>query len=339
MAPLRHETRRRREMARSAAALFAAAALVTGLGLLLPHVPQVDEAGLVGVSAGAALLAVTLLVARERIPEAAYLAVAAVGVVLVSLALYFNGERHGGPSGGDEMYYLWIVLWSAYYLSRRSLAVQVALVLAAYGATLIAIDPGPNGTSRWISLSGLVIGAAIVVRVLSERVDRLIGELRRAASTDPLTGLPNRRGLEAAYDLALAAHRRSGEQFALIVADLDRFKELNDRRGHRAGDEALEQVADLLRREVRGVDTAARIGGDEFALLLPASDADTACHVARRVQTSIDAHARDAGWPASISLGVGVSDRDGADLDALIRHADERMYRAKRGDGRRRTAV
>ena len=117
MSTERDDARRRRETARSAAALFGAASLVTAVGLLLPHVPQVDVAGLVAVSIAAALVAVVLLLAREHVPPAAYPAIATAGTVLVSLGLLFNGERHGGPSGGDEMYYLWIVLWAAYYLA------------------------------------------------------------------------------------------------------------------------------------------------------------------------------------------------------------------------------
>ena len=338
MATLRDETRRRREMARSAAALFAAASVVTTVGLVLPHVPEVDEGGLVGVAIAAALVAAVLMLGRERIPAGAYVLVAAAGAVLVSLGLLFNGERHGGPAGGDEMYYLWVVLWAAYYLSRRALALQVAFVLAAYATTLVLIDPGPNGMSRWISLSGLVVGSAIVVRLLTERIEELVRDLRRAASTDPLTGLPNRRGLEAAYARTFAGHQRSGRPFALIMADLDRFKELNDARGHSAGDAALAEVAEVLRREVREVDTAARIGGDEFAVLLPETDCAAAAQIARRVEDAIDAHAREAGWPAGISLGVGVSDADGTGMDDLMRRADARMYGAKR-DPRRRDAA
>ena len=207
-----------------------------------------------------------LVVGRERIPAGAYPLIASIGTVLVSLGLLFNGERHGGPAGGDEMYYLWIVMWAAYHLGRKALALQVVLILAAYAATLAAIDPGPSATSRWLSLSGLVVGAAIVVRLLAERVDRLIGELRAAATSDPLTGLANRRGLEAAHAHELAQHGRTGRPFALLVLDLDRFKLINDELGHKAGDRALVNIAKLLQQHVRGGDTAARIGGDEFAV-------------------------------------------------------------------------
>jgi diguanylate cyclase (GGDEF)-like protein len=325
-----HRDDRHRDPARSAAALFGAASLITALGLLLPHVSQVDDGGLVVVSIAAGAIAVVLVLGRTRIPFVFYPFVAAAGTTLVSLSLFFNGERHGGPAGGDEMYFLWIVLWAAFYLRRRALALQVLYVLVAYGVTLHQIDPGPSATSRWITLSGLVIGAAVVVRLLSERVESLIDELRANASTDPLTGLVNRRGLAAAYARELELHQRSGRPFSLLVADLDRFKQINDELGHKAGDRALVEVAALLRAQVRAVDTAARIGGDEFALLLSEADDVLAAAVAERLDAAVHAHAERQGWPGGMSIGVSVSNADGVSLDDLLRHADSRLYLAKR---------
>ncbi len=316
--------------ARSAAALFGAGGLVTAIGLVLPHDRQVDVGGLVVVSIASLTVALALFLLRDRLPSAIFPYVGAIGTVVVSLGLLFNGERHGGPAGGDEMYYLWIVLWAAYHLRRRALVVQVLWVLVAYGVTLHAIHPGPIGTSRWISLSGLVIGAAIVVRLLSERVEALIAELRATASTDPLTGLANRRGLAAAYTQELARHGRSGAPFALLVADLDRFKQINDQLGHKAGDRALVEVAGILRAQIRPVDTAARIGGDEFALLLSEADCAHAAVVAERLEAAVRTHAALERWPGGLSIGVSVTSEDGPGLDELLRHADSRLYLAKR---------
>ncbi len=325
--------------ARSAAALFGAASLVTAIGLLLPHVSQVDDGGLVFVSAAAGVVAVLLMVFRNRIPLGLYPFVALTGTVLVSFSLYFNGERHGGPAGGDEMYFLWIVLWAAFHLRRRALALQVIAILVAYGITLHAIDPGGSAMSRWITLSGLVIGAAIVVRLLSERVEALIRELRANASTDPLTGLANRRGLATAYARELANHQRTGRPFSLLVADLDRFKQINDELGHKAGDRALVEIAELLLAQVRPLDTAARIGGDEFALLLSGADDVHAAAVAERLDAAVYEHATREGWPGTISIGVSVSTTDGVSLDDLLRHADSRLYLAKRRSVRERDAL
>ncbi len=238
---------RGQEMARSTAILFGAASLITAIGLELPHARQVDGAGLAVVAAVAGVIALVLAWRRERVPAGAYPYIAVAGTILVSLGLLFNGERHGGPVGSDEMFYLWVTLWAAYYFTRRALAVQVAFILVAYAGTLALIHPGDAGMSRFISLGGLVLGAAIVVRMLSERSEQLMAELRDAALTDPLTGLANRRALEQGFAREAAREARTGRPFALLVVDLDHFKRLNDEQGHKAGDRALVEVADVLR--------------------------------------------------------------------------------------------
>lgn len=325
-----HADGRAREMARSTAVLFGAASVITAVGLALPHARQVDDGGLVAVTAVAGIVALALLWWRERVPARAYPLLAVLGTILVSLGLVFNGERNGGPVGTDEVYYLWVVLWAAYYFKRRVLAVQVVIVLGAYAGALALVHPGAAGTSRYVSVSGLVVGAAIVVRMLSERGERLVAELRLAARTDPLTGLANRRGLEAAFANEAAHEARSGRPFALLVFDLDRFKQLNDEHGHKAGDRALVEVTTILRAHTRDIDTAARTGGDEFALLLSDTHAAGAEQTLRRLEREINEHARTAGWPAGVSLGSAVSDADGSDMDALMRHADMRLYAMKR---------
>ena len=167
------------------------------------------------------------------------------------------------------MYYLWVAIFGAYFFGRVATAVQVALVLVMYAITLAAIDPGEVATSRWVSTAGLVIGSAVVVRLLSERIERLLQGLGAAARTDSLTGLSNRLAFEEAFEAEAARLERHGTQYALLLADLDGIKEINDRFGHQAGDEAICEVGHALRRQLRGEDFAARIGGDEFAVLLP----------------------------------------------------------------------
>ena len=321
---------RDREMALSTAALFGAASLTTGIGLVLPHPRQVEAPGLVVLVVVAATIAAALVWWRERVPAWVYPVVAVVGTALVSLALYCNGERRGGPVGSDEMYYLWVVIWAAYYFNRRVLALQVATVLIAYTVTLAAIHPDASGTTRWISLSGLVVGAALVVRMLSERGERLVADLRQAALTDPLTALANRRGLELGFAREADRHARDGRPFALLLLDLDSFKLINDAHGHKAGDRALIAVAELLRAEVRDESVAARIGGDEFALLLARTDAGGAAGVQQRLERAVDELAHANAWPGAASIGVSVGGIDGDTLDELMHHADARLYVAKR---------
>jgi diguanylate cyclase (GGDEF)-like protein len=328
----REDPARRRQMARTGAVLFAAAAVVTALGLALPHQPQVDTLGLALVAIGAGAMAVLLAIVGERLPVPLWLA---AGTAMVSFALLFNGERHGGAAGGDEMYYLWVVLFAAYYLGRAGTAAQVALIAAAYTATLVAIDPGPIGVSRWLTTVGLAVGSAVVVRLLSERVDRLLAELRLAASTDPLTGLLNRRAFEERVAQELARARRTGESFGLVLADVDRFKELNDRYGHAAGDQALVDLGRLLQHQLRGGDTVARIGGDEFAILLPSADAAGAADAAARVTERVRGHLT---IPA-ISAGSSAYGPGGHTVDDLMRAADAALYVEKRRAEPRRAAA
>ena len=257
----------RAQMARAAAVLFGLASVVNLLGVVLPHQAGVDVGGYIGVTVAAAGLCLLFTIGGERLPLWVFHAGCAVATVLVSLGLFFNGERHGGRAGGDEIYYSWVILYVAYFMGRRGTAAHGVLASAAYALTMAEMHIGPIAVSRWITITGIIIGASIVVRVLRERADGLLASLREAALTDHLTGLYNRRAFEAAAGRELARARRAGEPVSLIMMDVDAFKAVNDARGHAAGDELLVEVARVLREQVRAVDVAARPGGDEFAVL------------------------------------------------------------------------
>jgi len=328
------EPARRRHMARTAAVLYGAAAAITLISIAAPHQAQVETDGLAVVAGATALVTALLVAAGSRLPGWSYHVLPALGTVMVSFGLLFNGERAGGDAGGDEMYYLWVVLFAAYYFGRAATAIQVAIIAIAYTATLVAIDPGPIGVSRWLTTIGLAIGSAVVVRLLSERVQRLVAELRLAAATDPLTGLLNRRAFAERFGGELARTRRTGEPFALVIGDLDGFKQLNDRHGHAAGDVALAAFAGLLRDETRAVDTVARIGGDEFAILLPGTDVVGAREAIARIAERVDASA----LIPPLSAGSAAYGLDGETTDDLMRAADADLYvvkRARRADAPR----
>ena len=213
------------------------------------------------------------------------------------------------------------MIYAAYYLRRRSLVVQVLVIAVSYAITLALMDLGPIATSRWLSVIGLVTGAAVVVRLLSEHVERLLTELDVAARTDRLTGLANRRALEEDHRREAARAARSGEPLALVLIDLNRFKAINDLHGHAAGDAALAGIAATMRRVVRETDVAARIGGDESALLLPNAGVGTATAIAERL-----AKLATIGF----SVGIAISDEGAESLDELTRLADHSLYEDKR---------
>jgi|GEM_PF-2081324 len=168
--------------------------------------------------------------------------------------------------------------------------------------------------------------------------------LQHAALHDPLTGLANRTLFRDRLHLEIARCRRTGAHFSLFWLDLDRFKEVNDRLGHEAGDMVLKAVAERLKAAVRDEDTVARIGGDEFVVLRAAhgagEGAEVAAALAERLVATMDAPVDCAGVPVRIGLSVGVSrtEVEGLEADRLLRAADRALYRAKDG-GRGRAVV
>lgn len=171
--------------------------------------------------------------------------------------------------------------------------------------------------------------AALRARVAALEAE--LAQLAELADRDTLTPLPNRRVFLRALERAIARVARHGVPTALLFADLDRLKEINDRHGHGAGDAALLKVAMLLRQNVRGTDLVARIGGDEFALLLDYVGEDAAR--AKAAALAADIARAEGRLPVSISIGVAAL-RPGDSAETAMARADADMYRQK---GRRVT--
>jgi diguanylate cyclase (GGDEF)-like protein len=157
-------------------------------------------------------------------------------------------------------------------------------------------------------------------------------ELLRLAQTDPLTGLLNRRAFFERTEDALAQARRSGFACAVIVFDLDRFKEVNDLFGHKLGDDLLVAIAATLRRNLRTTDSCGRLGGDEFAILAPnLKSANDAMEIAEKVVAMLASITEigDVRVDLQISAGISVSPMDESDAEGLLSHADMAMYKSK----------
>lgn len=163
-------------------------------------------------------------------------------------------------------------------------------------------------------------------------------ELEHLASVDPLTGLLNRRAFAELTETALLAAKAEGVQFALLMVDLDYFKAVNDRQGHQAGDETLRLVAGVLRAALRGQDLVARVGGDEFAAVLPGvgrlAAHEAGSRLLERLAAQLDGH---DGLTVTASVGVAVYPQHGVTLAELMVQADRALYRAK-ASGRNQVA-
>src|SRR6202048_492724 len=161
--------------------------------------------------------------------------------------------------------------------------------------------------------------------------------LQLNAVTDPLTGLYNRRLFGEGFEKELNRARRYGSPLGLVVLDLHRFKEVNDKHGHPSGDEFLRAAATTLKKALRTSDSAFRIGGDEFAVLLPQTDAEQALALSRRIETVFAETLQSLPLSVNVNMdhGVATFPQDGEQADQLIRVADERLYRLKHANHRK----
>lgn len=219
-----------------------------------------------------------------------------------------------------------------------------AALLMVIGLPLASLrlqTSGELATSQAIMLG--VYSAAyalVVVGFLASVVIEYQQHLAHLATEDPLTRLLNRRGLDDALQLSLAAAARHQHSSSVIMADLDHFKSINDSFGHETGDRVIQQVARILDRMCRTSDVVARTGGEEFLLVLPNTDLASARVLAERIREAVGEHpllVEQQRIPVTISLGVASTVGE-VDLDELYDEADRALYIAKRG-GRNRVAT
>ncbi len=225
------------------------------------------------------------------------------------------------------------------WLAERYVADDQAVMLSRETKRVeepLAVKHGPE---RWIETIKTcivnerdeVVGTAGISRDITDR-KRMEEEIRHMAQHDSLTGLPNRRMFIDILNLEIAQARRHESKLAVLFLDLDRFKDVNDTLGHEAGDRLLKVVAFRLRRAIRESDTVARIGGDEFNVVL--SDlgrAEDASAIARKIVESMARPFSIAGHDLQVTASIGISifPDDGTKVDMLLRYADIAMYHAK----------
>ena len=321
-------------MARSMMYLFAAGAAVTSASLVLAPAGGAPLRT-AAMGASALVLALFVLLAYDRIPVWGFEAMLAAGTLLVASAVYGSGD----PASPFATFYFWIAIYAFYFLSRARAVLQMALIGAAYLAVLFTHgELHATPILHWAVVTSVLVVAGAFIGVQRAHLERLIDRLSDAARTDSLTGLVNRRGFEELFATELERARRTGRPLSVIICDLDAFKSVNDRFGHAAGDHALEKLSTILQRTKRRIDTAARIGGEEFAVIAPDSDQHAAYILAERMRREVRERFATEPYALTLSIGLATYPRHGAWPDALIGAADEALYAAKKL-GRNRTVV
>lgn len=212
--------------------------------------------------------------------------------------------------------------------ARAGLSFDEGWVLRADGSQfwshslLVPLDQELN--SAWYSLTFRDITDA------RESVESLL----KAATSDQLTGVANRRALFESAELEFARYAQKPRDISLLIIDIDHFKRINDSYGHPVGDEVIRTLALILVRSVRSIDMVARLGGEEFAVFLPSTDVTMAVEIAKRIRNNVSAASVQAGGTTicfQVSIGAAQVEPEAASMDALIGAADEALYDAKRG--------
>lgn len=238
----------------------------------------------------------------------------ALGVITVGLLVHASATLAGAVVVAFDLPFLG--MYVAYFLTRGAARRHVAFAAAVFTVAWFTRD-GQTPALAW----GVVVTSLVVT---SEVLTHVMGQLRRSAVCDDLTGLFNRNGLRTSLDREIARARRTRQPLALVVIDVDGLKQVNDILGHASGDRLLTDLADAWVNALRREDLLARVGGDEFVLVLPDTDIDAARGVVDRMH-DVKGPARGTRWSAGIAML-----RDGENADDLIDRADRRMYTAKR---------
>jgi diguanylate cyclase (GGDEF)-like protein len=253
-------------------------------------------------------------------------------VIFVTGVLWFTGKS---DSPLVNLYLLPIIV-SALTLGRTVTLAQVAVIALCHLA-LAAATPGLDVASlgyasRAIGQLAPFLLVAYLTTTLSADITEAREHIESLAQTDSLTNLFNLRMFNEVWQREHAASEKRGGIYALLMIDMDRLKDINDDFGHDGGNSAILLVAQCLQRSIRGTDTAARMGGDEFAVLLPGASPEVAEAVIKRVRhnvykTTLDLRSRMI--RCSVSIGVVNYPKDGRDTRELLSIAERNMYRDK----------
>jgi len=227
-----------------------------------------------------------------------------------------------------------IGLASWYVSSRWGIAVALSCGVVWYMEDVMGREAIPSVfLLTWnLTTKGVFL---IVISRLFYRLKLAMDREARTARTDPLTGVANRRVLFDVMEHEIGGMGRNRAPLSLAFVDLDNFKAVNDSMGHDAGDEVLRAVVRGIKSALRGMDLVARVGGDEFVILLPGTNADAAAEVADRVRQAVLDELAAGQWPCNLSMGLITCATPPCDPDELLSRADKLMYQAKKsGKGR-----
>jgi diguanylate cyclase (GGDEF)-like protein len=269
-----------------------------------------------------------ILLALEGLPKGAIVFISFMLVLLLGGLDYLSGLKFS-----FSLFYLFPVSLAAWFLSRNlAFFVSFLSALTWFLSSWLGSDPAVRPPLEYWN-AAIRLGFFMIVSLLLMSLRSSVKHEKELSRTDFLTGIMNARAFHEVGFKELLRANRYGHPFTVAYLDIDDFKQINDRFGHKSGDELLRVVARTLMAHLRRTDIIARVGGDEFILLLPESDEKSGAEAVSRLRIILLEVMTVHQWPATFSFGR-MTFRDGTiDLDVVIRKVDELMYRAK-ADGK-----
>jgi diguanylate cyclase (GGDEF)-like protein len=257
------------------------------------------------------------------------------GVIEIALMVWLTG----GIGSPWAHLFLLNLLYTVGVHPPRPAIPFLAFFVAVFLAPLAYDSPSGKETLNlvtelgvWMVFAGVAMALMVTVRGQRLGLRREGERARRQARVDQLTGLQNRRAFDEALSSELQRARAAGEPLSVLIADLDRFKEINDRFGHLEGDRLLKAVADAIQVAIRGPDAAYRWGGDEFAVILPGTTSDGAGHVAKRIRAAVAQNFTPDDQPIGLAIGCSELGPGTVSAASLLGEADHALLRAKGGE-------
>lgn len=312
-----------RQIAASALAMFlVVGGLTTLLTIALPHPPNLHVPTMLVVGAAAPVAGLVVYRLRHRLPSSAYPWLLATATVILTAVIASTGTYSAMVS--YSFFYTWVVLYAVLFFSPLGVALQTALVMTGYATFTTLYD---NSDADLLTPFEAVILVSVIATIST--VFAMLARAREDSEIDPLTRVPNRRGLDRALELALQAAGDTNSRLDVAMIDVDHFKGINDQNGHAAGDHVLEQLAGAWRPLLRPEDSIGRRGGDEFLVVLPRCSQTDATAILERLRTAS---------PIGVTCSIGAARwRSGDSASMLVSRADAALYQAKRR-GRNRVA-
>ena len=321
-------------IARTLGSLAALGGLFTLAISLLSERSSGDDAAFAAIAGGAFVLAAICFVFYRRLTVGFFHGMLIAGTLLISGAV---AAAAPGAEGVYGFFYAWIVFAAFLFFPVRAATAQAAFAAVSFAAVLELSD-APFTLALVLSAIATLGGAAAIIGILMTRLESVATGLAAQAHTDPVTASANRREFDQRIGLEIERTRRNRRPLSLVLCDLDRFKGVNDALGHNEGDVALRRAAGAIASAVRAVDAVARLGGEEFGVILPETDRARSAQVAERIRVAVSEEFSSYAFPLTASCGVACTEDVEATAEALFSAADGALYLAKR-EGRNKVVA